>query len=113
MKRKHLRFGIGFRVAFGTKRAQAAEMVIAPGGAEGGPSNRHSGADQWLYVVDGRGTARINGRRYPLRAGTLLVIERGDRHEIRNDGRTPLRTLNLYLPPAYTSAGDELPAAKP
>ena len=95
MKRKHLRFGIGFRVAFGTKRAQAAEMVIAPGGAEGGANNRHSGADQWLYVVDGRGTARINGRRYPLRAGTLLVI---DRHEIRNDGRTPLRTLNLYLP---------------
>jgi mannose-6-phosphate isomerase-like protein (cupin superfamily) len=112
MKRKHLRFGIGFRVSFGTKRAQAAEMVIAPGSAEGSATNRHRGADQWLFVVDGRGTARINGRRYPLRAGTLLVIERGDRHEIRNDGRTPLRTLNLYLPLAYTSAGGELPAAK-
>jgi hypothetical protein len=33
--------------------------------------------------------------------------------EIRNDGRAPLRTLNLYLPPAYRAGGDELPAAKP
>jgi hypothetical protein len=36
MKRKTLRFGRGFRVAFGNRRAQAAEMVIPPGDAEGG-----------------------------------------------------------------------------
>jgi hypothetical protein len=39
MKRKRLRFGIGFRVAIGNGRSQAAEMVIPPGaqeGAEGG-----------------------------------------------------------------------------
>ncbi len=113
MKRTHLRFGEGFRVVLGTKRAQAAEMVIPPGRGEGDANNRHGGADQWLFVVDGQGTARINGRRYVLRPGTLIVIERGDRHEIRNDGRTPLRTLNLYLPPAYTPAGNELRAAKP
>jgi mannose-6-phosphate isomerase-like protein (cupin superfamily) len=112
MKRKHLRFGRGFRVAIGTRRAQAAEMVIPRGGAEGDASNRHRGADQWLFVVAGKGTARINGRRYPLRPGTLMVIEHGDRHEIRNDGRAPLRTLNLYVPPAYTPDGDELPAGK-
>lgn len=113
MKRRTLRFGKGFRVAFGNRRAQAAEMVIAPGDAEGGPDNRHHGADQWLFVVAGTGTARINGRRYPLRAGTLLLIERGDRHEIRNTGRALLRTLNWYAPPAYDAHGDELPAAKP
>jgi mannose-6-phosphate isomerase-like protein (cupin superfamily) len=113
MKRRTLRFGKGFRVVFGNRRAQAAEMVIAPGAAEGGPDNRHHGADQWLFVVAGRGTARINDRRYPLRAGTLMLIERGDRHEIRNTGRTPLRTLNWYTPPAYDAKGDELPPAKP
>jgi hypothetical protein len=41
-----------------------------------------------------------------------MVIEHGDRHEIRNDGRAPLRTLNLYVPPAYTPDGEELPAGK-
>ena len=112
MKRKHLRFGEGFRVAIGNRRSQAAEMVIPPGDAEGGPDNRHRGADQWLYVLSGTGVAIVNRRRHPLRAGSLLLIERGDLHEIRNTGRTALRTLNLYVPPAYTASGDELPRGR-
>jgi mannose-6-phosphate isomerase-like protein (cupin superfamily) len=109
MQRKHLRFGKGFRVAIGNARSQAAEMVLAPGDSEGGPKNRHRGADQWLFVVSGTGTARVNGRRYPLSAGSLVLVEHGDRHEIENTGSEPLRTLNVYVPPAYTKAGDELP----
>ena len=31
MKRKQLRFGLGFRVALGNRRSQAAEMVVKPG----------------------------------------------------------------------------------
>jgi mannose-6-phosphate isomerase-like protein (cupin superfamily) len=113
MKRKQLRFGQGFRVVFGNAKAQAAEMVIAPGDSEGGPKNRHRGADQWVFVVSGSGTARVNGRRYPLRANSLLLIERTDEHEIKATGRTPLRTLNVYVPPAYSKNGNELPPAKP
>ena len=109
MKRKHLRFGEGFRVAVGNERSQAAEMVLGPGDCEGGSDNRHRGADQWLYVLSGTGTATVNGKRYPLRAGSLVLIERGDTHEICNSGRTPLRTLNFYVPPAYTDGGDLLP----
>jgi mannose-6-phosphate isomerase-like protein (cupin superfamily) len=113
MQRKTLRFGRGFRVALRNRRAEAAEMVIAPGDAEGDSRNRHCGADQWLFVVEGRGVATVNGRRLPLREGTLLLIERGDRHEIRNNGEAPLRTLNLYVPPAYDKSGDPLPRGKP
>jgi mannose-6-phosphate isomerase-like protein (cupin superfamily) len=113
LKRRTLRFGKGFRVAIGNARSQAAEMVIAPGDAEGSARNRHRGADQWLYVVGGRGLARINGRAHRIAEGSLLLIEHGDRHEIRNDGRAPLRTLNFYVPPAYRKDGEELPAAKP
>ena len=112
MKRKQLRFGRGFRVALGNRRSQAAEMVLKPGKAEGDPGNRHRGADQWLFVVAGTGTATVNKRKYPMRAGTLLLIERGDEHEICNTGRGLLRTLNFSLPPAYDSAGDELSAGR-
>jgi mannose-6-phosphate isomerase-like protein (cupin superfamily) len=42
----------------------------------------------------------------------LLLIERGERHEIRKNGREPLRTLNVYVPPAYTMKGDELPRGR-
>ena len=112
MKRKVLRFGAGFRVAFGNRRAQAAEMVIAPGDTEGGPGNRHRGADQWLFVVAGTGTAVIGRSRLALRRGVLLLIERGARHEVRNTGRTPLRTLNVYVPPAYRRNGEPLPRGR-
>lgn len=113
MKHKVLRFGKGFRVAFGNRRSQAAQMVIAPGDAEGNLRNRHAGADQWLFVVSGTGMATVNGKRYRLREGSLLLIEHGDRHEIRNVGRALLKTVNVYVPPAYTKDGDELPAGKP
>jgi mannose-6-phosphate isomerase-like protein (cupin superfamily) len=112
MKRAHLRFGQGFRVAAGNTRSQAASMTLAPGDREGGPDNRHRGADQWLFVQAGTGAAMVNGQRVRLRAGSLVLIERGDRHEIRNTGRTPLRTFNVYVPPAYTKRGDELPRGR-
>lgn len=112
MKRKKLRFGNGFRVALGNRRGQAAEMVIAPGATEGGKNNRHRGSDQWLYVVGGSGLAVVNGRRQPLDPGTLVLIERGDAHEIRNTGRMPLQTLNVYVPPAYDGSGEPLPRGR-
>jgi mannose-6-phosphate isomerase-like protein (cupin superfamily) len=80
VQKKTLRFGRGFRVALGNARSQAAVMVIPPGDAEGDPHNRHRGADQWLFVLEGRGL---------------------------------LRTLNVYVPPAYDKQGDELPRGKP
>ena len=112
MRRKSLRFGKGFRVAFDVRRAQAAEMVLAPGDSEGGPDNRHRGADQWLFVVSGTGVATVEGRRVPLKAGTLLVIERRERHEVRNTGRALLKTLNFYYPPAFDADGDPVGAGK-
>jgi mannose-6-phosphate isomerase-like protein (cupin superfamily) len=112
MTRKQLRFGRGFSVILGSRKAQAATMVLAPGDCEGGPDNRHRGSDQWLYVLSGSGKAIVKGKRQPLRAGTLLLIERGATHEIRNTGRAPLKTLNLYVPPAYTNRGDPLPRGR-
>ena len=81
-------------------------MVLAPGGKEGGADNRHRGADQWLFVLSGNGEASIGRKRQALRAGTLLLIERKERHEIRNTGRGLLRTLNFYVPPAYRKDGN-------
>lgn len=109
MQHKHLQFGQGFKVALGDKSSQAAEMTMVPGETEGGPDNRHKGAD----VVSGTGVAIVEGERVELREGTLVLIGRGETHEIRNTGDVPLKTLNVYVPPGYTSEGDELPAGKP
>ena len=58
---------------------------------------------------NGHGEKTVNGECYRLAEGSLILIERGDRHEIRNTGEKPLRTLNFYVPPAYGSDGEELP----
>jgi mannose-6-phosphate isomerase-like protein (cupin superfamily) len=110
MRSKRLTFKTGFRLAFEVRKVQAAEMTIAPGDREGGPGNRHRGADQWLFVVEGQGQAIVatedRMRSVVLSPGTLLVIERGEAHEVRNTGKTPLRTLNFYYPPAFAMDGD-------
>lgn len=91
----------------GTTRSQAAEMVIAPGDAEGGPGNRHDG-DQWLLVLSGTGEARIAGDVMAIGPRALLLIEAGEIHEIRNTGTDPLKTLNFYAPPQYRDDGSDL-----
>ena len=112
MKRDDLTFQTGFRVSIGNDRSQGAVMVLARGGCEGGPDNRHRGADQWLVVISGTGAAVINGHKVTLRAGSMVLIERGDMHEIRNTGRSLLKTISIYVPPAYRSDGNELPAGR-
>ena len=55
----------------------------------------------------------LAGRQHRLKAGSLVLIERGTTHEIRNTGRTLLKTLNVYVPPAYqNSDGNELPRGR-
>jgi mannose-6-phosphate isomerase-like protein (cupin superfamily) len=112
MKHARLKGDKDFGVALGNRRSQAAEMVLAAGKSEGSSDNRHVNSDQWLYVVSGMGTAIIKGKRYLLQSGTLVLIERGDTHEIRNTGRSNLRTLNVYVPPAYRKNGDPLPRSR-
>lgn len=112
MKHERINLRKGFRVSVGNVRSQGAVMVLGPGDSEGGSDNRHRGADQWLFVVSGAGLAIVNGRRLSLRAGSLVLIEARDTHQIRNTGRTLLKTINIYLPPAYDREGEELPRGR-
>jgi mannose-6-phosphate isomerase-like protein (cupin superfamily) len=112
MKSDQLSFRPGFRLSVGNARSQAAVMVVPAGGKEGGPDNNHRGADKWLFVVEGTGAAIINGHKTPRKAGTMVLIEAGDTHEIRNTGRSLLKTVSVYVPPAYRDEETELPAGR-
>ena len=101
MKRFTVEGKHAWKVLGGTSRTQAAEMAIQPGHSEGGPDNRHLKSDQWLLVISGQGTARVGRRRVSLQPGILLLIEQAEPHQIYATGRTPLRTVNVYGPPAY------------
>jgi len=118
---KHIKTGRRrreFDVLFATRDAQAAMMTLPPGGAsDGSPSNEHPRCEQWLFVLSGSGHAiigkrRTSLRRVPLAENSLLVIEKGELHQIKNASRSPLRTLNLYVPPAYEPDAEPRPEAK-
>ncbi|HEY6072721.1 MAG TPA: cupin domain-containing protein [Anaerolineales bacterium] len=101
---KHIRTGGArafFRVIGGTRRSQGATIVLQPGSSTGGDDNVHKKSDQWLYVVSGRGRATVAKHTITIQRGSMLLIEAGERHEIRNDGAHPLVTINVYAPPAY------------
>jgi mannose-6-phosphate isomerase-like protein (cupin superfamily) len=113
VKHNALRVVNDLPVMLGNRRSQAAEMVLAAGDAEEGTVNRHRGANLWLNFLGGTGSATVDGRRLPLKAVILVLIKRDETHQIRNTGRGELRTLNFYVPPAYTAGGNKLPPAKP
>lgn len=100
MKHMTLEFS-SFAVVLKTEQAQAAVMTLAPGEATGGNDNVHESSDQWLFVVSGGGEAVVAGERQQLAPHSLILIEAGEPHEIRNTGEVPLQTLNFYTPPEY------------
>lgn len=104
-----LEFQSNFHVVAGNDRSQAAVMVLAKGDSTGGPDNRHRDSDQWLYVVSGEGEATVEQQHQRLRPGTLLLVERNEAHQITNVGNEPLQTVNVYVPPAYSSRAGQPP----
>jgi mannose-6-phosphate isomerase-like protein (cupin superfamily) len=112
---KHLKTGESrkeFDLLHKTRSVQAAMMTLKPGGtSDDEPSNEHPASEQWLFVVSGSAEALIGKkraalRRVPIQEGSLLLIEKGELHQIKNIGRKLLRTVNFYMPPAYDSNGE-------
>ena len=52
----------GFKVLARTKRSEAAVMELPAHDSTGGEDNKHTGEDQWLYVVSGTGKAIVAGK---------------------------------------------------
>jgi len=96
-----------FTVLHATRSAEAAMMTLKPGqSTSDAPENEHPRCEQWLFVVSGSGRAVVDKRRVAIKPNSLLLIEKGEAHQITNTGRTPLVTLNFYAPAAYTKSGD-------
>lgn len=69
-------------------------LTVPPGGEVG--TEVHASADETLVVVAGCGEAELDGERTPVRAGSLVFIPCGTRHNVRNHGRGPLRLYAVH-----------------
>jgi len=107
-----------FQVIVESRDAEAAMMTLGPGAASDEElSNEHPRCEQWTYVIRGTGEALVvptgkRRRNVQLKTGALLLIEKGERHQIRNTGTRPLVTLTFYVPRAYDQEGELRESAK-
>jgi len=57
--------------------------------------------DQFFRVEEGTGEALIEGVRTGIRAGFVVLIPSGTKHNIINTGNVPLKLYTLYAPPNH------------
>ena len=61
----------------------------------------HNGIDQTLVFEEGEAEAVIEGRSFSVRAGQLVLVPAGTRHNFINSGSGPLRLWTVYAPPEH------------
>lgn len=86
------------RVLFTTELSQLVLMAI-PAGEEIGEET-HEGIDQVLAFVAGEGEAVIEGERHQVRAGSVVVVPAGTRHNFVA-GNSALKLYTIYTPPEH------------
>ena len=57
-------------------------------------------ADQTTFFVSGEGEAVVDGRRTKVGPNHMIVIKKGQKHNIINKGDAPLQLFSVYAPPA-------------
>jgi mannose-6-phosphate isomerase-like protein (cupin superfamily) len=51
-----------------------------------------------IYVVEGEGTAHLNGKSTPIRAGSCIHLPPRIPHTLENHGPSPMRVLGVFHP---------------
>ncbi|MEP7335950.1 MAG: cupin domain-containing protein [Actinomycetota bacterium] len=75
-------------------------LMTIPAGEEIG-EEVHQGIDQTLVFEEGEAEAVIEGESCPVRAGQLVLVPAGTRHNFINSGSGPLRLWTVYAPPEH------------
>lgn len=87
------------QVLFTTELSQLVLMAI-PAGEEIG-EEVHEGIDQVLAFVAGEGKAVIEGESITVRAGSVVVVPSGTRHNFIATGDQALKLYTVYTPPEH------------
>jgi len=90
---------------FGTK-AIKGEMIIYPPGTEAS-NHHHEGAEHFMYVLQGRGTAYANEKPIPVRKGDLIHYDDRERHYLRSEGDEDMVFVEFFVPGVYKTVWAE------
>ena len=90
---------------FGTQ-AIKGEMIIYPPGTQAS-NHHHEGAEHFMYVLGGRGTAYANEKPIPLRKGDLIHYDDRERHYLRSEGDEDMVFVEFFVPGVYRTVWAE------
>jgi quercetin dioxygenase-like cupin family protein len=84
---------------FGTK-AIKGEMIIYPAGTEAA-NHHHEGAEHFMYVLTGSGTAWANEQPFHVKKGDLIWYADRERHYLKSDPKAEMRFVEFFVPGEY------------
>lgn len=73
--------------------AAAGRTVLEPGSSVG--EHGHPDTEELYLILEGEGTASLDGDRFPVKAGDLFVVKAGHAHGLENDSDRPLSFFGL------------------
>ena len=79
--------------------SQLVLMTIPPGEEIG--DEVHEGIDQTLVFEEGEAEAVVAGESFSVRAGQVVLVPAGVRHNFINRGSASLRLWTVYAPPEH------------
>jgi quercetin dioxygenase-like cupin family protein len=83
-------------------KAVKGEMIIYPPGTEC-PNHHHEGAEHFMYVVAGGGTAWANERPFHVKKGDLVWYADRERHYLKSDPLEGMRFVEYFVPGEVTT----------
>ena len=101
--RKAIEIVSGEKGALGVTLRLAEIPVPRPGESLRAP-HQHSGHEECVYVLSGKGTTFSDSGEFPLKPGDTLLIPPGEKHVTRNTGNEPLLLL-CFFPAADITKG--------
>jgi quercetin dioxygenase-like cupin family protein len=86
---------------FGTKVLKG-EMIIYPKGTMAA-NHHHEGAEHFMYILRGRGTAWASEQPFAVRAGDVVYYHDLERHYLKADDDSELVFSEFFVPGEYTT----------
>ena len=90
---------------FGTT-AVKGEMIVYPPGTQAS-RHHHVGAEHFMYVLKGRGTAYANENPIAVQAGDLIYYDDCERHYLRSEGDEEMVFAEFFVPGSYKTVWAE------
>ncbi len=81
-------------------------VVTFPSGSNPG-THVHAAEEEIIYILSGKGEAKVGGKTYALEPGVGIFAEPGVEHGIKTLGNEPLVLVSVFSPPVKPGSYDK------